>query len=93
MPFPLSIPIAIFFWYFFNALLPSSYAQAAYCGAVLGYICYDVGHYFLHHTSTQVQYFKDLKSYHLAHHYVNPNLGFGVSSHFWDKVFNTLLPM
>jgi 4-hydroxysphinganine ceramide fatty acyl 2-hydroxylase len=93
MPIPLAVPIAVFFYYFFSALLPPAFAKAAYSGAVVGYICYDVGHFFLHHIATNVQYFKNLKSYHLAHHYVDPNLGFGVSSHFWDRVFGTLLPM
>eukprot|EP00475_Leptophrys_vorax_P032897 TRINITY_DN5129_c0_g1_i2.p1 TRINITY_DN5129_c0_g1~~TRINITY_DN5129_c0_g1_i2.p1 ORF type:complete len:336 (-),score=63.41 TRINITY_DN5129_c0_g1_i2:863-1870(-) len=93
MPIPLATPIAVFFFYFFSALLPHAFARAAYCGAVVGYICYDVGHFFLHHTPTNIQYFKNLKSYHLAHHYVDPNLGFGVSSHFWDRIFGTLLPM
>jgi len=62
-----------------------------FAGGVLGYIVYDLGHYLLHHVSPKMQYLKDVKSYHLAHHYVNPNLGFGVSSKLWDMVFCTVL--
>mmetsp|Transcript_41765 Transcript_41765/g.90617 ORF Transcript_41765/g.90617 Transcript_41765/m.90617 type:complete len:97 (+) Transcript_41765:645-935(+) len=32
-----------------------------------------------------------LGRYHLAHHYKNPNLGFGISSMVWDVVFGTTL--
>lgn len=32
-----------------------------------------------------------MKKYHLAHHYKNFDLGFGVTSKIWDYVFNTVL--
>lgn len=32
-----------------------------------------------------------MKSYHMDHHYRNYDQGFGVTSKFWDGVFNTLL--
>lgn len=37
-------------------------------------------------------YYKQLKKYHLQHHFADYNNGFGVSSRFWDKVFGTELP-
>lgn len=30
---------------------------------------------------------RSLKSYHMEHHYKEPNLGFGVTSRIWDWVF------
>ncbi|KAI0711369.1 oxidoreductase [Earliella scabrosa] len=44
----------------------------------------------LHHTRLP-SYVKEMKKYHLAHHYKNFDLGFGVTSKIWDYVFNTVL--
>ncbi len=44
----------------------------------------------LHHTRLP-SYVRDMKKYHLAHHYKNFDLGFGVTSKIWDYVFNTVL--
>lgn len=38
-------------------------------------------------------YMREVKKYHLAHHYKNFELGFGVTSKIWDIVFNTVLPV
>ncbi|RSL95458.1 hypothetical protein CEP52_012059 [Fusarium oligoseptatum] len=55
-----------------------------------GYICYDLTHYFLHHQNLPLWY-KELKKYHLAHHFLDYELGFGVTSKFWDSIFGTEL--
>lgn len=47
-------------------------------------------HYALHHTKLP-EYVRQQKKYHLAHHYKNFELGFGVTSKFWDVIFNTSL--
>lgn len=44
----------------------------------------------LHHTRLPA-YVRELKKYHLAHHYKNFDLAFGVTSKLWDYVFNTVL--
>lgn len=36
-------------------------------------------------------YYKELKKYHLQHHFSDYQKGFGVTSKFWDKVFGTEL--
>ncbi|KAI5285605.1 fatty acid alpha-hydroxylase [Ascosphaera acerosa] len=63
-------------------------AVLAYCGGVLGYVVYDLTHYFLHHMRLP-QYYQDLKKWHLAHHFADYQNGFGVTTPFWDKVFGT----
>jgi 4-hydroxysphinganine ceramide fatty acyl 2-hydroxylase len=66
--------------------------RAMFAGGILGYISYDLLHYFFHHGSPRPgSYLANLKSYHIAHHYINPNLGFGVSSKLWDIPFATTL--
>ncbi|OXB43708.1 hypothetical protein B1J92_F03399g [Nakaseomyces glabratus] len=72
------------------AALPYYWACAGFAGGMLGYICYDLCHYFLHH-SKMPPFMRKLKKYHLEHHYKNYQLGFGVTSWFWDKVFGTYL--
>jgi 4-hydroxysphinganine ceramide fatty acyl 2-hydroxylase len=57
----------------FNPLVPSSHQ----CVDVF----YDCTHYALHHTKLPA-YLREVKKYHLAHHYKNYELGFGVTSAF-----------
>ncbi|CDZ96362.1 Sphingolipid fatty acid hydroxylase [Phaffia rhodozyma] len=57
-------------------------------GAFFGYVCYDCFHYASHHIQ-MTGYFDRQRKYHLEHHYKNYELGFGVTSKFWDWVFNT----
>lgn len=37
-------------------------------------------------------YYRELKKYHLQHHFADYENGFGVTSRFWDRVFKTELP-
>ena len=48
--------------------------------------------YSMHHKRLPA-FMTEIKKYHLAHHYKNFELGFGVTSKVWDYVFNTVLPM
>ena len=77
----------------YNALMPLPFADAFMAGKLVGYIWYDLFHYFSHHSQAKDGYAAFMKRYHLAHHYKNPNLGFGVSSHIWDIVFGTKLTL
>jgi len=80
------------FWYFFYAMFPASWTYAITSGGLSGYICYDLCHYYLHHSGIPpLSYFGRLKRYHLAHHYKDHKLGYGITSKFWDVVFGTLL--
>lgn len=38
-------------------------------------------------------YYRRLKKYHLKHHFADYQNGFGVTSSFWDRVFNTELDL
>ncbi|KAK3057578.1 fatty acid alpha-hydroxylase [Extremus antarcticus] len=93
MPPTLFIVLATPFWklahtvFFYNWYA----AVAAYCGGIFGYVCYDLTHYFLHHKNLP-SYYRELKKYHLQHHFMDYENGFGVTSRFWDRVFGTELP-
>ncbi|RXW20173.1 hypothetical protein EST38_g5680 [Candolleomyces aberdarensis] len=73
-------------------LFPPAVANGIISGAFTFYVLYDCMHYALHHTKLP-QYMRDMKKYHLAHHYKNFELGFGVTSKIWDIVFSTYLPL
>lgn len=60
-------------------------------GTVFGYVCYDLCHYFLHHGRSRFSYLREMKTYHLNHHYQNWELGFGITNKFWDQIFGTEL--
>lgn len=65
-------------------------AIEVFSGGLFGYVCYDMTHYFLHHRNLP-SYYRELKKYHLQHHFADYENGFGVTSRFWDRVFGTQL--
>ncbi|KAI0008405.1 inositolphosphorylceramide-B C-26 hydroxylase [Xylariaceae sp. FL0662B] len=94
MPPTLFLVLATPFWKLAHTLMFWNWhlATAVFCGGIFGYVCYDLTHYFLHHQNLPLWY-KSLKKYHLAHHFLDYELGFGVTSRFWDRVFGTELLM
>ncbi|KAI0777215.1 oxidoreductase [Trametes elegans] len=73
-----------------HTVFPPAIANGVISGAFVFYVLYDCMHYALHHTKLPA-YVREMKRYHLAHHYKNFDLGFGVTSKIWDYVFNTVL--
>ncbi|KAJ6031870.1 Ceramide very long chain fatty acid hydroxylase SCS7 [Penicillium herquei] len=92
MPPTLFIVLAAPFWKLAHTVFFYDWFAAVqvFCGGVFGYICYDLTHYFLHHRNLPM-YYKELKKYHLQHHYADFENGFGVTSRFWDRIFGTEL--
>ncbi|KAG1050368.1 hypothetical protein G6F43_007353 [Rhizopus delemar] len=83
----LSVPVFIIP----HILFYPAFAHAFIAGTLSAYVCYDLIHYYLHHAKVFKFYFGELKRYHIAHHYKNYSLGFGVTSKFWDYMFGTLI--
>ncbi len=75
-------------------LLPLALAQAlaTMAGLLLGYVVYDLTHYYTHHARPKSTWGKYLKAWHLAHHHKWPERLYGVSSPMWDVVFRTGRP-
>lgn len=88
LPPTLFIVLAYPFYKLIFGILPFYMACLGFAGGTLGYIMYDVTHYVLHHSKLP-RYLQELKTYHLEHHYKNYEMGFGVTSKFWDVIFNT----
>lgn len=92
MPPPLFFTLQLPFTRLGHILFPPAIANGIIAGAFTFYVLYDCMHYALHHTRLPA-YMREMKKYHLAHHYKNFELGFGVTSKIWDIVFNTVLPV
>mmetsp|Transcript_39096 Transcript_39096/g.59625 ORF Transcript_39096/g.59625 Transcript_39096/m.59625 type:complete len:175 (-) Transcript_39096:36-560(-) len=89
----LGVPIYIFtFELPFMKVYGWDVTHAAMAGMLSGYIAYDMVHYFLHHCNPKEGYWRQLKLFHMQHHYKNGSLGFGVSQKFWDMFFDTDIP-
>ncbi|XP_051136159.1 dihydroceramide fatty acyl 2-hydroxylase FAH2-like [Andrographis paniculata] len=79
-------------WNLMKLILPDCYAPAFTGGILVGYVMYDCTHYYLHHGKPIQGLTHDLKRYHMNHHFKLQDMGFGITSTFWDRVFGTLPP-
>ncbi len=60
-----------------------------HAGFVLGYMTYDLTHYYIHHFNPKTKLGLRLKKHHMLHHFKDPDSRFGVSNTVWDAVFGT----
>ena len=49
----------------YENLIPAVYFNAFFAGGLVGYVLYDVTHYFLHHSTPKDGYVRNLKIYHM----------------------------
>ncbi|XP_028074702.1 uncharacterized protein LOC114277079 [Camellia sinensis] len=87
---PTSAPSSTKVWNMIKLLSTPTTTPALFGGSLLGYVLYDVTHYYLHHGQPTGQVTRHLKKYHLNHHFRIQDKGFGITSSIWDKVFGTL---
>ncbi|EDW46757.1 dihydroceramide fatty acyl 2-hydroxylase FAH2 [Drosophila sechellia] len=66
-----------------------SHPRVVLSGALAGYLCYDMMHYYLHYGNPSLGAFVHMKRYHHHHHFSHQTLGYGISSPLWDVVFKT----
>ncbi|KAJ3292508.1 fatty acid alpha-hydroxylase [Rhizoclosmatium sp. JEL0117] len=83
----LSLPIYKAVLFFF----PPGINHVVIAGAYCGFMGYDLIHYHLHHARPFTAHLREMKTYHMDHHYKNANLGYGITSKIWDYVFQTEL--
>jgi sterol desaturase/sphingolipid hydroxylase (fatty acid hydroxylase superfamily) len=89
-PPAVSIPLAFLFWWMLTEIFGEALRYPAMVGLSIGYLAYDMIHYYVHHFSPKNRVGKFLRRYHLAHHFKDPEHGFGVSNPLWDYVFGTV---
>ncbi len=66
---------------------------AFFPGFMLGYLVYGTMHYAIHAWNPPYKWMKPLWRNHHLHHYKNEQMGFGVSTTLWDRIFGTMFDL
>ena len=74
-------------------LLIGKYAFMFFPGFILGYLMYGTMHFAIHAWNPPFKWMKPLWRNHHLHHYKNHDMGFGVSTTIWDRVFGTMFDL
>ncbi len=88
MPPAASMGLAVVFFAMWYAIL-GIWAVPFFAGKVTGYLGYDMVHYYVHHGKPTSKWMKRLRANHMNHHHNKDGRKFGVSTMFWDRVFQT----
>jgi dihydroceramide fatty acyl 2-hydroxylase len=86
---PVALILALLLYPLFRLALGPTWIEPFFGFFLIGYLIYDYTHYAVHHFRPRTRWGKKLKQNHMIHHYVNPELRWGVSSPLWDWVFGT----
>ena len=89
MPPSVSVPLAVMFYFLFEAILGNILVAPFFIGFLIGYLFYDLTHYAVHHFNIHNKFWLALKKHHMRHHYQDSEKGFGVSSPVWDEIIGT----
>jgi len=91
MPPSVSVPLAAAFVVGFFLLFGTAAGSVFASGFLLGYLVYDMTHYYLHHFRPTSRFGRVMRELHMRHHFQDDTRGFGISAPFWDYVFGTPL--
>jgi dihydroceramide fatty acyl 2-hydroxylase len=91
MPPSVSVPLAAAFYGLFVLVLGEASGSVFGAGFLLGYLVYDMTHYYLHHFKPKSRFGRLMRELHMRHHFQDDTRGFGISAPFWDYVFGTPL--
>ena len=91
MPPSVSVPLAAAFYALFVLVLGTNPGNVFAAGFLLGYLVYDMTHYYLHHFTPKTRFGKVMRELHMRHHFQDDTRGFGISAPFWDYIFGTPL--
>jgi dihydroceramide fatty acyl 2-hydroxylase len=89
MPPLLSAPIMITAFVIGRILFGAPLVYPGLLGFILGYVAYDMVHYYVHHAEPTTRLGRSLRRLHMLHHFRDPERGFGVSAPWLDKIFGT----
>ncbi len=88
-PPAVSLLLGGLFYILFHLIFGAVNAKPFFSGFISGYLVYDYVHFATHHFTPRTRMGKALKENHMKHHYIKKGGKWGVSSPFWDHVFNT----
>jgi dihydroceramide fatty acyl 2-hydroxylase len=89
MPPAVSVPLGAGVFGLLYLIFGASYAPGLGAGFFLGYLVYDMMHYYLHHFRPHGRIGRMLRERHMRHHFQDDTRGFGISAPYWDEVFKT----
>jgi sterol desaturase/sphingolipid hydroxylase (fatty acid hydroxylase superfamily) len=89
MPPAVSVPLAAAVFGLLYAIFGERYAPGLGAGFFVGYLVYDMMHYYLHHFRPRGWLGRMLRERHMRHHFQDDTRGFGISAPYWDEVFGT----
>src|ERR1044071_6239908 len=89
MPPAVSISLYFIFLGVFLLTIGPKYTWGFHAGFVVGYMFYDLTHYYLHHYNPRSDYGRRLKKNHMLHHFKDHTRRFCVSNLVWDRLFGT----
>jgi dihydroceramide fatty acyl 2-hydroxylase len=89
MPPAVSVPLGAGVFGLLYLVFGSRYAPGLGAGFFLGYLVYDMMHYYLHHFRPHGRLGRMLRERHMRHHFQDDTRGFGISAPYWDEVFKT----
>lgn len=77
------------FWYWIPRIM-GVHGYPWLVGFVVGYLIYDMTHFWIHQAVPKNSFLKQQKRRHVHHHYFQPTVNFGISNPLFDYVFNTI---
>ena len=89
MPPAVSVPLAAAVFGLLYLIFGEDYAPGIAAGFFIGYLVYDMMHYYLHHFRPHGRLGRMLRERHMRHHFQDDTRGFGISAPYWDEVFGT----
>ncbi|MFI4990373.1 MAG: sterol desaturase family protein [Solirubrobacterales bacterium] len=89
MPPAVSVPLGAAVFGLLYLIFGEDYAPGIGAGFFVGYLVYDMMHYYLHHFRARGPLGRMLRERHMRHHFQDDTRGFGISAPYWDEVFGT----
>ena len=89
MPPSVSLPLGALVFGAIYVVFGSRYAPGLGVGFFVGYLAYDMIHYYVHHFRPRGRLGRMLRERHMRHHFQDETKGFGISAPYWDEVFRT----
>jgi dihydroceramide fatty acyl 2-hydroxylase len=89
MPPAVSVPLGAAVFGIMYLAAGRDYAPGLGAGFFVGYLVYDMMHYYLHHFLPRGRLGRMLRERHMRHHFQDDTRGFGISAPYWDEVFRT----
>lgn len=85
-----SVVLGAGFYFFFGLFLEAGPLHVFFAFFLVGYLCYDYIHYYVHFFTPKGRIGKILKQNHMKHHFAEKDVYWGVSSPLWDYIFRSL---